>query len=119
MLVLVQVQRQLIVDRLVLVPLLALMPFVLELIIIQLKHRLVDQPQRFGQHYQQQVFQQQLIQLQQVLQQSFPLQFGQQLSHQVRRLRELRHQVQHQPIDIQLQLKIMKFMPNLKLEIIA
>ena len=49
---LVQVQRQLIVDRLVLVPLLGLMPFVLELIIIQLKHRLVDQPQRFGQHYQ-------------------------------------------------------------------
>ena len=61
---LVQVQRQLIVDRLVLVPLLGLMPFVLELIIIQLKHRLVDQPQRFEQHYQQQVFQLELIQLQ-------------------------------------------------------
>ena len=73
---LVQVQRQLIVDLLVLVPLLGLMPFVLELIIIQLKHRLVDQPQRFEQHYQQQVFQLELIQLQQVLQQSFPLQFG-------------------------------------------
>lgn len=119
MLVLAQLQRQLIVDQLVLVPLLELKPFVLELIIIQLKHRLVDQPQRFEQHYQQQVFQQQLIQLQQVLQQTFLLQFRQQLSLQVRRLRELRHQVQHQLIDIQLRLRIMKFMPNLKLEIIA
>ena len=116
---LVQLQRQLIIDQLALVPLLELKPFILELIIIQLKHRLMDQPQRFEQHYQQQALQQELIQLQQVLQQTFPLQFRQQLSLQVRRLRERRHQFQHQLIDIQLQLRIMKFMLNSKLEIIA
>jgi hypothetical protein len=127
-LVLVQ-QQQLIVamHQLVLVPLLELMPFVLELIIIQLQllqHRLMDQLQRFEQRLQQQVLHLQLpmqvpIQLRLQVKQFFLLQFRQQLSLQVQRLQELRHQFRHQLIDIQLQLRIMKFMLNSKLEIIA
>jgi hypothetical protein len=125
-LVLAQRRRQFIIElflkhQLVLVPLLKLEPFVLELTIIQLqlvRHRLMGLPQRFEQQLQQLVLQLKLLQ-QQLVKEFFLPQFRRQLSLQVRRLQELRHQFQNQFIGIQLQLRIKKFMQDSKLEIIA